>query len=200
MSKASKGPDADPCSTWYPGHRAFEAPEVNNIANYVQTLPNLKAFIDLRSYGQMCMYSSRRLISGIVDNMTSIVSIPFSWSCKKTPKDAEDLLEAALRATNAIKQAHGTVFTVRNLCIILRFLLTHECHRLAASASNSTKLPAMSLTTCTRKLISNTHTRYTSAIPAQYVFFLLPFSCHGIYVCYFVVRLQPACRVDPTCR
>ena len=53
-SSLKKRPDTDPCSTWYPGHRAFEAPEVNNIANYVQTLPNLKAFIDLRSYGQMC--------------------------------------------------------------------------------------------------------------------------------------------------
>ncbi|KAM5537131.1 hypothetical protein V8D89_009277 [Ganoderma adspersum] len=96
-SRPGKGDDADPCSTWYPGHRAFEAPEVNNIANYVQTLPNLKAFIDLRSYGQM-------------------LSVPFSWSCKKTPKDAEDLLEAALGAVNAIKQAHGTVFTTGSLC------------------------------------------------------------------------------------
>ena len=40
------------------------------------------------------------------------MSIPYSWSCKKTPKDAEDQLEAALGAVNAIKQVHGTVFTV----------------------------------------------------------------------------------------
>ncbi|TBU48939.1 Zn-dependent exopeptidase [Dichomitus squalens] len=97
LSRPGKGVDADPCSTWYPGHRPFEAPEVNNIANYIQTLPNLSAFIDLRSYGQM-------------------LSIPFSHSCKKTPKDAEDQLEAALRAVNAIKQAHGTVFTIGSLC------------------------------------------------------------------------------------
>ncbi|KAI1798163.1 hypothetical protein LXA43DRAFT_875915 [Ganoderma leucocontextum] len=96
-SRPGKGSDADPCSTWYPGHRAFEAPEVNNIANYIQTLPNVKAFVDLRSYGQM-------------------LSIPFSWSCKKTPKDAEDLLEAALGAANAIKQPHGSVFTTGSLC------------------------------------------------------------------------------------
>lgn len=43
----------DPCSVWYPGHRPFEAPEVNNIANLVITIPNLVGFIDLRSYGQM---------------------------------------------------------------------------------------------------------------------------------------------------
>jgi len=44
---------ADPCSHWFPGHRAFESPEVNNIANFVTTLPNVVGFLDLRSYGQM---------------------------------------------------------------------------------------------------------------------------------------------------
>ena len=44
---------ADPCSHWYPGHRPFEAPEVNNIANYIQQTPGLNAFLDLRTYGQM---------------------------------------------------------------------------------------------------------------------------------------------------
>ena len=44
----------DPCSQWYPGNRPFQAPEVNHIASYIETLPNLKAFVDLRSYGQMC--------------------------------------------------------------------------------------------------------------------------------------------------
>ncbi|RPD65540.1 hypothetical protein L226DRAFT_530887 [Lentinus tigrinus ALCF2SS1-7] len=96
-SGAKNRPDPDPCSTWYPGHRPFEAPEVNNIANFITTLPSLKAFVDLRSYGQM-------------------FSIPFSYSCKKTPKDAEDQLEAALGAAYAIKQVHGTVFTTGSLC------------------------------------------------------------------------------------
>ncbi len=40
------------------------------------------------------------------------MSTPFSYSCKKYPKDAEDLLEAALGAAHAIKQIHGTPFTV----------------------------------------------------------------------------------------
>lgn len=43
----------NPCSHWYPGHRPFESPEVNNIANYMTTLPALRAYVDLRSYGQM---------------------------------------------------------------------------------------------------------------------------------------------------
>ncbi|OCH89190.1 hypothetical protein OBBRIDRAFT_794542 [Obba rivulosa] len=87
----------DPCTHWYPGHRPFESPEVNNIANYITTLPGLRAYIDLRSYGQM-------------------ISTPFSYSCKKVPKDAEDQIEAALGAIRAIKQTHGTAFTTDRLC------------------------------------------------------------------------------------
>ena len=52
-NKNKPSPPTDPCMHWYPGHRPFEAPEVNNIANYVTTLPALGAYIDLRSYGQM---------------------------------------------------------------------------------------------------------------------------------------------------
>ncbi|KAJ3575013.1 hypothetical protein NP233_g1382 [Leucocoprinus birnbaumii] len=88
---------ADPCSFWFPGHRAFEAPEVNNMANFVTTLPNLVGFLDLRSYGQF-------------------LSTPFSYSCKKMPKDAEDQTEAAMGAANALKSIHGTQFKIGALC------------------------------------------------------------------------------------
>jgi len=88
---------ADPCTHWYPGHRAFEAPEVNNIANYITTLPALRGYIDLRSYGQ-------------------ILSTPFSYSCKKWPKDAENQIEGAHGAARALRQLHGTVFTTGSLC------------------------------------------------------------------------------------
>ncbi|KAL6299378.1 hypothetical protein BKA93DRAFT_931543 [Sparassis latifolia] len=90
----------DPCTQWYPGHRPFQSPEVNNIANYITTLPALQVYIDLRSYGQM-------------------LSAPFSYSCKKMPKDAENLSEAALGATRAIKLVHGTTFTTGGLCSML---------------------------------------------------------------------------------
>ncbi|KAI0339299.1 Zn-dependent exopeptidase [Trametopsis cervina] len=99
----------DPCAHWYPGHRAFEAPEVNNIANYITTLPNLRVYIDLRSYGQMT----------VAVELMSLVTSPFSYSCKKTPKDAEDQLEAALGASRALKAAHGTAFTTGRLCAML---------------------------------------------------------------------------------
>ncbi|KAF9443913.1 peptidase M14 [Macrolepiota fuliginosa MF-IS2] len=91
---------ADPCSHWYPGHRPFEAPEVNNIANFVTTLPNLVGFLDLRSYGQM-------------------LSAPFSYTCKRWPKDAEDLIEAATGATQALKSVHGTYYETGILCNLL---------------------------------------------------------------------------------
>ncbi|KAH9476328.1 Putative metallocarboxypeptidase ECM14 [Psilocybe cubensis] len=90
----------NPCSHWYPGTRAFEAPEVNNLANWVATLPNVVAFIDLRSYGQM-------------------LSSPYSYTCKKQPKDAEDQVEAALGASQALKSVHGTHFQTGKLCSML---------------------------------------------------------------------------------
>lgn len=40
------------------------------------------------------------------------VSTPFAYSCKKTPKDAEDQIEAAHGAARAIRLEHGTSFTV----------------------------------------------------------------------------------------
>jgi extracellular matrix protein 14 len=87
----------DPCSHWYPGSRAFESPEVNSIANWITTLPNLAAFIDLRSYGQM-------------------ISSPFSYSCNATPRDLEDQTEAALGSSQALTSAHGTPYKVGRLC------------------------------------------------------------------------------------
>ena len=42
----------------------------------------------------------------------SIVSTPFSYSCRKTPKDAEDQLEAISGAAFTMKKSHGTQYTV----------------------------------------------------------------------------------------
>ena len=56
------------------------------------------------------------------------MSIPYSWSCKKTPKDAEDQLEAALGAVNAIKQVHGTVFTVSCTSLPVASLSDYNVH------------------------------------------------------------------------
>ncbi|KDR79479.1 hypothetical protein GALMADRAFT_243580 [Galerina marginata CBS 339.88] len=90
----------NPCSHWYPGTRPFESPEVNNIANWVANLPNVVGFLDLRSYGQM-------------------LSSPYSYKCKRLPKDAEDQIEAALGAANALTSVHGTSFQTGSLCSML---------------------------------------------------------------------------------
>ena len=41
-----------------------------------------------------------------------IVSTPYSYSCKRFSKDAEDQLEAAMGASHSLKRVHGTVFKV----------------------------------------------------------------------------------------
>ena len=112
--KPGRGADADPCSTWYPGHRAFEAPEVNNIANYIMQLPNIHAFIDLRSYGQMRALAYVLCLVGLLTAVVDIVSLPYSYSCDVLPADAEDLYEAALGAAYAIRRKHGIAYTVRH--------------------------------------------------------------------------------------
>jgi len=98
-STGSGNPTSDPCSPLFPGHRPFEAPEVNIVANYItqQVGNKAAAFLELRSYGQM-------------------ISAPFSHSCTVLPADAEDLLEAALNIAHAVKKKHGTTYTTGNLC------------------------------------------------------------------------------------
>jgi hypothetical protein len=66
----------------------------------------------------------------------SIVSTPFSYSCKKTPKDAEDQLEAISGAAFAIKKSHGTQYTV---CTVSPFTVVvghAECPRRYIGESN----------------------------------------------------------------
>ncbi|KAF8906661.1 hypothetical protein CPB85DRAFT_1313002 [Mucidula mucida] len=95
--KTGKSKPRPGCDHWYPGSRPFEAPETNSIANYVSTLDNPRVFLDVRSYGQM-------------------ISPPFSFSCKRVPKHAEDQIEAALGAARAIQSVHQTAYTVSPLC------------------------------------------------------------------------------------
>lgn len=57
-------------------------------------------------------------------NCDLVVSSPYSYNCKRIPKDAEDQIEAAMGAAKAIKNAHGTAFTVSEL-IILAFLIIY---------------------------------------------------------------------------
>ncbi|KAG9082605.1 putative metallocarboxypeptidase ecm14, partial [Ceratobasidium sp. 370] len=93
------GPD-DPCSHWYPGAYPFQAPEVTAIANYIRRTPKIRAFVDLRSYGQKLMY-------------------PYSFSCDQIPPHAEDIIEAALGATKALRETHNVPYTSGASCELL---------------------------------------------------------------------------------
>ncbi|QRW02685.1 extracellular matrix protein 14 [Ceratobasidium sp. AG-Ba] len=98
-STMNVGPD-DPCSHWYPGAYPFQAPEVTAIANYIRRTPKIQAFIDLRSYGQKLMY-------------------PYSYACDVVPPHAEDIIEAALGATKALRERHNTPYTSGASCELL---------------------------------------------------------------------------------
>jgi hypothetical protein len=58
---------------------------------------NVEAFLDVRSYGQM-------------------ISAPFSYNCETLPRDAEDLIEAALGTAQAASRVHGMTFSTGRLC------------------------------------------------------------------------------------
>ena len=95
----TKPPATSPCSPFYPGSRPFQSPEITHIAAYTESLPNLLAFLDLRSYGQM-------------------FSNPFSYTCSKTPKDEENQLEAAMGAVRSSLGVYGTKYVVGSLCAL----------------------------------------------------------------------------------
>ncbi|KAG8735723.1 putative metallocarboxypeptidase ecm14 [Ceratobasidium sp. 414] len=92
--------DENPCSHWYPGAYPFQAPEVTAIANYIRRTPKIRAFVDLRSYGQKLMY-------------------PYSFSCDQIPPHAEDIIEAALGATKSLRETHNVPYTSGASCELL---------------------------------------------------------------------------------
>ncbi|KAJ7148727.1 peptidase M14 [Mycena crocata] len=104
----SEHDQADPCSHWYPGHRAFEAPETNNLANYITAANGangveIVAFLELRSYGQL-------------------LARPYAYTCdiKRLPQDAA-LIRAMLGTANAAKSAYGTPFMTGTGCELLYY-------------------------------------------------------------------------------
>ena len=88
---------------------------MNSIANWITTIPNAVGFIDLRSYGQMREFEGLNFLPVVMNFIphARLVSTPFSHSCSNVPKDAENLVEAALGAVRAIKNEHGMKYAVR---------------------------------------------------------------------------------------
>jgi len=114
--KWQKAPN--PCSPSYPGTRPFESLEVNAIATYITNRlggpGKAVAFLDLRAYGQLRAFVGVRLLLSMLTRTT--VSTPYSYSCQVYPRDAEDLIEAALGAAQASFKVHGHQFTTGRLC------------------------------------------------------------------------------------
>ena len=104
----------DPCPRWFPGHWAFELPEVNNIVNCVSTLPNAIDFLDLRSPGQMSQtrFSQSLLILCVSILFTIFVSLHEApTGCRKPATGTE----------NALKSVYGTIFDVTILFRLTAF-------------------------------------------------------------------------------
>lgn len=98
---ASGASSSNPCSDTFHGAEAFSAPEARQLARLLRDLsPQPIALIDLHAYGQLWMY-------------------PFAADCDAIPRDNEDLVEAALLSSHALRSAHGSRFEVGSACGLL---------------------------------------------------------------------------------
>ncbi|WAR12863.1 CBPA1-like protein, partial [Mya arenaria] len=82
------GASKDPCSDTYCGPEAFSEPEVKGVSDFLQGLPNLKAFIDVHSYSQLWMS-------------------PWGYT-KKLPENYKLQDGGSAVATDALEKMYGT--------------------------------------------------------------------------------------------
>jgi extracellular matrix protein 14 len=112
---------SNPCSEAYPGSAAFEAVETKLIADFIKELQetrDVRAFIDVHSYGQLCkrFTPAKCFIRQSLTSQSSIVMFPYSYSCRDFPGDAETLMEAGLGVARALRNVHGTVYQSGQAC------------------------------------------------------------------------------------
>lgn len=70
------------------------------VADYINKKGNVVGYIDFHAYSQLWM-------------------TPFGGDCKETPKDDEDIMEGGLVAAKALRDVHGTKFSVGSVCNII---------------------------------------------------------------------------------
>lgn len=70
------------------------------IADYITQKENVVGFIDFHAYSQLWM-------------------TPFGGDCQEVPKDEEDIIEGGMVAAKALKDVHGTKFSVGRVCKII---------------------------------------------------------------------------------
>lgn len=68
---------SNPCSESYPGAEAFEAVETKAVADYLTRTPNdVRAFIDVHSYGQLCMFDTFLAVDAMTDASSATSHVP----------------------------------------------------------------------------------------------------------------------------
>ncbi|XP_052818572.1 carboxypeptidase B-like [Mya arenaria] len=93
------GASKDPCSDTYCGPEAFSEPEVKGVSDFLQGLPNLKAFIDVHSYSQLWMS-------------------PWGYT-KKLPENYKLQDGGSAVATDALEKMYGTKYEHGSIAGIL---------------------------------------------------------------------------------
>jgi murein tripeptide amidase MpaA len=101
FSWATGGSSSNPCSDAYHGPHPFSTREASSVANYINALEGrVISYIDWHAYSQLWMY-------------------PFSYTCNEQPKEAEQLRQASLKATQALKALYGKQFKEGAVCRII---------------------------------------------------------------------------------
>lgn len=85
------------CMETYHGDAPMSAMESKALANYVNSLPNVTAYIDIHSYSQLFMY-------------------PYGYKCQGKAPDFVDLDAGAKRVVDIIKAWNGTLYRSGDIC------------------------------------------------------------------------------------
>ncbi|KAI8910222.1 hypothetical protein EDD86DRAFT_225637 [Gorgonomyces haynaldii] len=93
------GASGNPCSDSYYGPKAFASPEAVNIASYIQKAQPI-SYIDFHAFSQLWMY-------------------PYGVECDSVPPTANKMHAVASKASKALKDVHGTSFTVGPICKVI---------------------------------------------------------------------------------
>ncbi|VVT49384.1 uncharacterized protein SAPINGB_P002244 [Magnusiomyces paraingens] len=89
-----------PCSEGYAGQAALEAEEARAFTKYINATSERHqyfGYLDWHSYSQTILH-------------------PYGYSCKETPRDAENLLELAYGMARAIRWSSGKMYSVLPSC------------------------------------------------------------------------------------
>ncbi|XP_048253733.1 carboxypeptidase A1-like [Haliotis rufescens] len=97
---AKNGASPDPCSVTYKGSRGFSELETRAMTNFVKSIGNRVAFVDIHSYGQLLLY-------------------PLGYRGGRTIDDM-DFRASAQAATAAITAVHGTNFIYGSVYSIIQ--------------------------------------------------------------------------------